>query len=180
MPIVGCTPENAPLFETFYAELLDRLEPFVQTDTFLFGSRPSLADFGLYGQLNTMATDPTPARLINERAPRTVRWVRRLHDGSGIEGQWDRSPSSAAIALVELAGRYYLPFLAANLRAIEAGNKTLQVELNRHPYTQPVFRYQAKCYDFLRRRYASFPQSARARLDLVLSDTDCLRYLSDV
>ena len=71
MPIVGCTPANAPLLESFFRELLERLEPFVQTDRFLFGTRPSLADFGLYGQLNTLANDPTAGELMREHAPRT-------------------------------------------------------------------------------------------------------------
>ena len=53
MPLVGCTPENALLLEAFYAELLDALEGFVATDCFLFGGRPSAADFALYGQLST-------------------------------------------------------------------------------------------------------------------------------
>lgn len=178
MPIVGCTPHNAPLFERFYSELLLCLESFVQTDRFLFGSRPALADFALYGQLNTLATDPTAAAIMRRDAPRTVRWVTRLADTSGVEGEWESTPNRAVIEITKLAGRYYLPFLAANMRAIEAGESTVEVRLDGHIYQQSVFRYQAKCYDYLRRTYGNLPDDARERLDPILEETDCLPYLA--
>jgi glutathione S-transferase len=183
MPLVGCTPHNAPLLEAFYLSILEILEPFVATDCFLFGSRPALADFGLYGQLRTLATDPTPMALMRQHAPRTDVWVRRLDDASGVDGAWypglDELPP-AVTALVALAGRFYLPFLEANARAIDGGASTVEVELDGHAYTQPVYRYQAKCRDFLVRSYAALPDDARVRLMPLLQETECLRYLDPI
>ena len=183
MPLVGCTPHNAPLLEAFYLSLLEILEPFVATDCFLFGSRPALADFGLYGQLRTLATDPTPMALMRRHAPRTDVWVRRLDDASGVDGAWypglDELPPAVG-ALLTLAGRFYLPFLEANARAIDSGASTVEVELDGHAYTQPVYRYQAKCRDFLVRSYAALPDVARERLMPLLQETECLRYLGSI
>ncbi len=181
MPLVGCTPGNAPVIESFYGELLDILEPFVATDQFLFGTRPALADFGLYGQLKTLGTDPSGMKIMRDCAPRTVHWVRRLDDLSGVDGEWTANPDEMPTAvgkLVELAGRYYLPFLAANARAIDTGNAHVEVVLNGHAYAQPVYRYQAKCYDYLSRRFAGLPDDVHAILDPILEKTDCLRHLN--
>jgi glutathione S-transferase len=178
MPIVGCTPKNGPLFELFFTELLERLERFVRTDRFLFGTRPSLGDFGLYGQLNTLANDPTAGELIRTNAPRTGRWIRRIDDLSGVEGHWDDKAMDTVAALAELAGRYYLPFLAANSHAIDSGETSVRLEINGHDYEQPVFRYQAKCFDYLRRRYAALTVESKSELNATLGDTRCLQYLN--
>ena len=88
MPLVGCTPANKDVLEDSFVRLLEILEPFVALEKFLFGSRPSLADFGLYGQLQTLATDPTPRKLMRDLAPRLENWVRRMGDLSGVEGDF--------------------------------------------------------------------------------------------
>lgn len=178
MHLVGCTPENGPLFEAFYRELLTAMEGFVATDRFLFGSRPSLADFGLYGQLRTLSADPTPAAIMRDIAPRTLAWTRRLDDASGVEGGW-----SAAHPVVEkllaLAGRIYLPFLEANAVAIGDGAEIVELALEGRPYRQPPFRYQGKCRDLLLRRFHALPAEARDRIEPMLEAAGCLRYLAE-
>ena len=67
MPLVGCTPENAPVIEASYRRVLAALEPHVGV---LFGTRPSLADAGLFGQLRTFATDPTPFAIMRAEVQR--------------------------------------------------------------------------------------------------------------
>ena len=72
---------------------------------------------------HTLTTDPTPRAIAEERAPRAVHWVTRLHDAGGVEGEWqaaDEPLRPAVKQLLMLAGKYYLPYLAANRAAIEA------------------------------------------------------------
>ena len=88
MPILGATAENRPLLEESYHRILAAFEPHVGMTSYLFGSRPSLADFAWFGQLSEMATDPTPMRILREKAPFTDHWVRRLDDASGVDGEW--------------------------------------------------------------------------------------------
>ena len=180
MPLVGCTPANGGVLERFYLELLDALESFVATDRFLFGSRPSLADFGLFGQLYTLAHDPTPMAIMRERAPRTWRWVLRLDDASGVEGDWrdPAEPAPAVVAqLLELAGRYYLPFLDANARAIDQGETEVAAVVDGDTFRQPAYRYQRKCFDYLKRRFAALPDAARQTVSPLLEANGCLRWL---
>ena len=173
MPLVGCTPENAPVIEESYHRVLAALEPHVGAYRFLFGTRPSLADFGLFGQLRTLATDPTPLAIMRAEAQRTESWVRQLDDASGIEGEWIGAQAQLPAAvneLLRLCGEVYLPFLRANAEAAANGTDELEVELLGRPFRQRVFRYQVKCLAELRRRLGEVEGEARERVRHALED----------
>ena len=181
MPLVGCTPANTPLIDASYLALLDAMESFAATERFLFGTRPSLGDFGLYGQLNTLAVDPTAGALMRDRAPRTANWVRRLADASGVEGDWYSSLEQVPAALKEIlriVGVFYLPFLAANRSALAEGLDEFEVILDGLPFRQAPYRYQGKCYDYLLSQFPALPAASRAAIEPLLSETDCLRCLA--
>lgn len=154
MPLVGCTPKNAPVIEESYRRIIAALEPHVGAYRFLFGTRPSLVDFGLFGQLRTLATDPTPLAIMRAQVQHTESWIRPLDDESGIEGEWmgaEDSLPGAVSGLLRLCEEGYLPFLAANSGAAARGEVELEVELLGRPFRQGVFRHQVKCLAELRR-----------------------------
>ena len=180
MALVGCTEATKPVIEASYRRVLAALERSVPTQEYLFGTRPSLADFGLFGQLQILATDPTPAAIMRRDAPHVHTWLMRLDDASGVEGEWqsaDAAPGPAVIDLLHLAGEAYLPFLKANTEAIDEGKDMLHVRLADGEFAQAPFRYQAKCYRALRSAYAALEPAASARLRPVLEGTGCLAYL---
>ena len=181
MALVGSTAENRPTIEKSYLRVLDTLEKGLSAQAFLFGSRPSLADFALFGQLWTLSVDPTPAAIMRERAPGVLTWLLRIDDASGIEGEWGAAdaPLPAMVRdLLQLCGDTYLPFLAANAQATAEGRESVSVTLRGRPYEQATFRYQAKCYDALRHRFAKLGASHRAGLEPLLEETGCLSYLA--
>ena len=177
MPLVGCIPTNAPLIEDSYLRLIEILEGFVATDRFLFGTRPSTADFAICGQLSTLAGDPTGGAIQRAIAPRTRHWVMRLTDCSGVEGEWSTKVSPLVCALLDLAGRIYLPFLVANATAIENGETEISVALDGRLYRQPVFGYQVKCLNALRKSFDALSTGDREGLDPLLDQAGCLTYL---
>jgi glutathione S-transferase len=141
MPILGATAENKPLLEESYHRILAAFEPHVGMTRYLFGSRPSLADFAWFGQLSEMATDPTPMRIMREKAPFTDHWTRRLDDASGVDGEWyprERALSGMAEALLRTAGELYLPFLVANAEAFAKGVERLEINVWGLPCAVPV------------------------------------------
>ncbi len=168
MPLVGCTEENRPLIEETFHELIGLLEAQVTERQFLFGSRPSVADFGLYGQLSQLASDPTPADIMRQQTPYARRWVDHVDDASGIEGEWlegAQAGSPLLDGLLAICRDVYLPFLGANAAAVAAGQDSFEVELRGRPYAQGSFRYQAKCLVRLRERYAALDAASRNRVD---------------
>lgn len=180
MAMVGCTDGNRPVIEDSYRFILDTLDPHVRKMEYLFGSRPSLGDFGLFGQLQILSVDPTPMMEMRERAPDVYCWLLRLDDASGVEGEWlpaDAPLPGGVTALLKHCAETYLPFLAANRAALEAGAPSVDLDILGRPWSQAPFRYQAKCYDALRKKLAALPADVRGRLDPVLEATGCLRWL---
>jgi hypothetical protein len=181
MAMVGCTEQNRPILEDSYRLILDTLDKHVRVTPFLFGSQPSLADFGLYGQLMILATDPTPMAEMRARADDVYCWLLRLDDASGVDGAWSdpAAPLPATIRLLlKHCAETYLPFLAANLKALQEGREEVGLQIAGRPYAQAPFRYQAKCFDALRKRLAALAPDARKRLDPVLEEAGCLIYLA--
>lgn len=165
MPLVGCTPENLPVIEEGYHFIIATIRDHVASGgaVYLFGDRPSLAEFGLYGQLRTLSVDPTPQSIMRKEAQRTESWLRQLDDASGVEGDWlegDDLPA-ATKALITYTADVYLPFLAANAKATVAGEESFSIEIAGKSYSQGVFKYQVKCLNDLQARYASLSGSAK-------------------
>jgi len=174
MPIVGCTPQNAPVIEETARILAGIFEAHVLDRPFLFGSRPSMAEFGWYGQFSQLIVDPTPNDLMREIAPFTVRWLMHLDDASGWEGEWRKpgEPMAPAVEkLLAFAGSVYLPFLEANAAALAAGQETFTVDLLGRPYTQGSFKYQARCLESLRRAYADLAPAVREQVRPILEQS---------
>jgi glutathione S-transferase len=179
MPLVGCTPQNAPVIEASARRLLGVFETLVVAQKYLFGSRPSLADFGWYGQFSQLIVDPTPNDLLREIAPYTARWIMQLDDASGVEGEWRTDGFAPGVeALLTFAGEVYLPFLEANAAALDRGEGEFSLTLLGEPYRQPTFKYQAKCLGALRQAHAALDADTREQLAPVLSRVGCLEALT--
>jgi len=176
MPLVGCTPQNAPLIAEVYRRVLDAMTDLRASSSFLFGSRPSLGDFGVFGGLFTCRNDPTPGAIMRDRSPATLDWLQTLDEASGVDGAWVASTddlSGATTDLLRLAGETYLPFLLANEAAIEHGRETVSLTVLGLPYAQAPFRYQAKCLRWLRQEFEALSGEARAQTAALLRETGC-------
>jgi len=168
MALVGCTRENFPLIEASTRAVLSALEAHVVNRHCLFGTRPSMAEFGIYGQLSQLGTDPTPQAMMRADYPYTYRWLAHIDDMSGLEGDWEPGFAPVVAELVRIAGQVYVPFLRANEQAAEAGAETFRMEAMGLPYTQGVFKYQIKCLRELRARYARLEGAAREQVNSIL------------
>jgi hypothetical protein len=182
MELVGCTEANAALIETSTGALLSALEAHVVEHHFLFGTRPSLAEFAIFGQLSQLATDPSAQDMMRPDYPYTYRWLAHLDDLSGLEGESAESKSGTSTSvssILKIVGAVYLPFLAANARALADGASRFSIEAFGLRYEQAPFKYQAKCLSELKRAYSNLPREAVAGLTPLLDATACLRHLTE-
>jgi glutathione S-transferase len=172
----GDLSTNRPLWTEGYRRVLQAVEKHLEHSRFFFGSRPSIADFAHYGQLSQLAIDPTPSEIIRSEAVRTYQWQFDLDDASGIEGEWrdvNAPLGPGVVALLQLAGDTYLPFLVANAAAIAAGTKTYDLKLNGETYPNPTRSYKRRCLLWLKAALAEVKGEPRERLESILKQYGC-------
>jgi glutathione S-transferase len=178
--LVGSTEENRPIIEDSYVRLLRLLDAHLCDQDHLFGTRPGRAEFGLFGQLTQLTWwDPEAVAVAVRESSRTVVWVERLEDLSGLavdgdDGWCDRSAIPATtLALLEEAGRTYVPFMLGNHAAFEADDEMMTCTIDGATYSQARFGYQRKCLEWLRDHYRALTDGDRAAVDGILAGTGC-------
>lgn len=176
MPKVGCTPENAPVLEASTKRILGILEKaVVSKQHFVFGDMASLADVSIFGQLYQLKDDPTSSALMQKDFPFVTRWLDHIDDASGFDGKWSSEVTPVIAELLKVAGDTYLPYLAANSRAIEKGETAFTVDLPEGRFTQDTFKYHKKCLDRLRDEWAQLTPEHREKLsEFLIGGTEIL------
>ncbi|MCX7357635.1 MAG: glutathione S-transferase family protein [Alphaproteobacteria bacterium] len=151
---VGSSPETAPLIEGSFTRLLGLLDTLFGKRPYLFGGRPSLADFGLAGQLQQLNSDPTPGTLLRTQAPNVVKWLERMEKPKA-EGAFasfaDVKDDIAELLRAEIAGAYLL-WMDANGRAVANDASGVSVDIAGTTFVQKPQRYAAKAFNELRRK----------------------------
>jgi hypothetical protein len=180
--LVGSTEENRPIIEDSYVRLLRLLDAHLAVNDHLFGSRPARAEFGLLGQLSQLTWwDPEAVATAVRESSRTVVWVERMEDCSGLavdgdHGWCDRDTiPDTTLALLGEAGRTYAPFMVANHAAFEAGDEMMTCTIDGASYSQGRFGYQRKCLEWLRNDHRALGDDDRAAVDRLLAGTGCER-----
>jgi len=163
---VGSSPETAPLIEGSFKRLLGLLDVLFAKRPYLFGGRPSLADFGLAGQLAQLNSDPTPGALLRAQAPNVVRWLERMENpkAEGAFGSFaDVSGDFAELLSAEIAGAYLL-WMDANARAVSQDASGVSVDVTGTTFVQKPQRYAAKAFNELKRKRAMIDDDALTAL----------------
>ncbi|MEO1661219.1 MAG: glutathione S-transferase N-terminal domain-containing protein [Pseudomonadota bacterium] len=177
--VVGSNEITAETIESSYERLIGILDELIARKGFVLGARPSSADFALQGQLTQLGiVEPTSAAITQKTSYRVRAWIDLLDDLSGLEpgdDDWftaDEARDALAPLLAEI-GRTYAPAMIANAEAIMAGSETFETEIDGRPWTQPVFKYQAKCLHWLREGHSGLSGNERGAVDALLSGTGC-------
>ncbi len=184
---VGSSDVTKKTIEDSFSRFLEILNAHLQHDNFIFGQRPSSADFAIYGQLTQLALfDPTPRDLITAQFPRIYAWTEIMEDLSGLpvdeDSGWidgDALPDTLCALVSEIAS-LYMPYLKANAAAVVSGAELMETELDGRAWTQNPFTYQAKCLQWIGEQYASLSEDDKARLAKSTSGTGLVEQLESL
>ena len=177
--VVGSSDLTAPIIEASYKRFLGQLDHCLSKHPFLFGNRPSSADFALFGQLSSLiGFDPTSRALAHEISPRVVAWQDLMEDLSGLkpnESDWInfKDAEQNLLSLFQEVGKVYLPALLANSRAINQEEKTWTAEIDGAKWEQNSFPYQAKCLKWINNEFQKLNESDQKQIKEFLIKTGC-------
>lgn len=177
--VVGSNTATAETIESSYTRLVAILDHVIQQNGYVFGARPSSADFALYGQLTQLAiVEPTSAAITAETSRRVRGWTDRVDDLSGLSpADTDWLPRDAVRQhiqpLLEEIGRVYAPFLLANAQAVMAGAASFDAVIDGRPWTQPTFPYQAKCLKWIRDAFSALSVADRSDVRSLFAGAGC-------
>jgi glutathione S-transferase len=164
--------------ESSYLRLLEMLEPIFAARPFMLGDRPTIADIGLMGPFwRHFVHDPTPAQLMQERAPATFAWAARTWAARGSKlGErplLDGVPADWAPLLEEI-GATHLEALATNATAYTASERTHDLTVQGVTYRDvPTSAYRPWCLRQLQREYELLPAPAAERVRSTLEGHGC-------
>ena len=177
--VVGSNDVTAETIESSYERLIDILDKLIQRQGFVLGARPSSADFALFGQLTQLAiVEPTSAAITSRVSQRVRAWVDLMEDLSGwspSEDDWfsaDEATEALAPLLSEI-GRTYAPAMLANAKAVLQGDASFETEIDGRAWTQPTFKYQAKCLQWLREDHSALSDNERGSVDALIAGSGC-------
>jgi glutathione S-transferase len=174
---VGSSLETAPIIEGSFARAIVLLDKLVWSRPYLFGGRPSIADFGLAGQLGQLLSDPTPGAMIRGQAPNLVSWIERMDApaDTGDFATFDAVRADLADLLREEVAGAYLAWMSANAQAVEDDAAGVSAEIAGRMFTQKPQRYAAKAFAELKRKRAAIDDEA---LSVLLLETGCDAFLA--
>jgi hypothetical protein len=128
--------------------------------------------------------DPTPARIMRNRAPAVYEWVARMWNaradriGSDAWMALDGGLPDDLLPLLARAGRRYLPALHANAKAVAEGRARYSVTLQGKQYPNlPAIPFQAWRRSVLQRDLVALADGPSATVRAALSKTGCLEWL---
>ncbi len=177
----GTTRETRAQAEYIYRRELAHLQKIFEVRPFLLGDRPCLADFGYFASMfRHFSLDPTPQRVMIETAPAVYEWVARMWNASTLPDgnpHWIADPEVLHqdwSQILTTIGKTYLPYLAANAKALSEGATRFEACLDDVPYrvlrTSP---YRAYCRHRLQRRFEALPSEAKTTVREILEASGC-------
>ena len=180
----GVDEDTREHVEQSYYRLLNFMRDVLKTRPFVFGNKPTLADFGLFGPLfRHYSMDPAPAKIMREDYPEVMEWVYRVWNarGSKISGKLVSGiPDDVAKFIQEIA-ETHLEALCANADAYANGKKLHDPIIQGVQYRAvPTSRYRVWCLEHLQRQRMLVAETSRKKLDALLDKYSALEPMTRI
>lgn len=119
LPILGINEAMQQPLEANTHAILHFLNLHLGQHEFLFGTRPSLADFSIYGPIYAhLHRDPFPDKLLNPY-PHIIKWINALNGPINLHsGAWLESPSLplTLFPLLQIWSQTHAPLIKDSIR----------------------------------------------------------------
>ena len=177
--VVGSNKNTESQIEQSLNVFLHLSEQHLQDRPYFFGFRPSIADFGIWGQVYNMWTDPTVGQVIESSHPETLKWIERmLHPKPEGEFEpWESLEATLMPILKQELADVFMPWLEANNKALATGEKELSLKIKGKDFTHSVGspqKYHAKSFAMLLEEYNGIPD--KTKLDAILQEAGLINY----
>ncbi len=148
LPLVGIEKKNEKVLKPSFERFFTLLNTHLEQSLFLFGGRPSAADFALAGQVQQLMMDATPGGWLQDNAPFVVAWSEFM-DAPKAGGPF-KSLSELEATLLPLfrdeVAVTYMPWARANMDAATRKVERASVAINGKTYEQVTQHYAARAY----------------------------------
>lgn len=173
----GVSAKTRTHVEHGYINALKYLQAIFETCPFIFGDRPTIADYGMMAPMfRHFSMDPDPAHIMRRNAPAVYAWVSRMWNvkAEDAAGELIDTPDAPLIALLKEISETHLVQLRENAIAFSAGRRSFDPVIQACHYKRlPVSRYRVWCLEELRREWNALPDAAQTELKSVLKFEDC-------
>ena len=179
----GVNATTRAAVEASYHDTLDALDAIFAERPFVLGARPTEADFGFFASMfRHFFCDPTPARIMREKAPGVHEWVARMWSLKPVAFELAPMPEELPTRLEPLLGAVssiYLPYLAANAAAHAQGKKDVEYDVQGVSWSEPVKPYRVWCLGELHPELMALSEDDRAIVAAALDHADALAILEN-
>ncbi|WP_025899570.1 glutathione S-transferase family protein [Sneathiella glossodoripedis] len=177
LSFVGSNETTKDTIEQSLDDLLKLLETHLNGRHYLFGGKPSLADFGLFAQLYCCTQQPTSAAIVSNFANVSA-WIERMLEPEELGG-WDDA-EKVKLTLKPLVesqiSQLFLPWSNANAKALKLEQDTFSVALKGRLFKQDTVKYAGRSLAALKSRFRFC--EGNDELEQFLLDTNSLQLLA--
>ncbi|MEL6857242.1 MAG: glutathione S-transferase family protein [Pseudomonadota bacterium] len=148
LPLVGVEKKNEKVLKPSFERFFTLLNTHLEQTLFLFGGRPSAADFAVAGQVAQLLLDPTPGEWLRANAPFVTAWSEFMEapNAGGPFKPLSELESTLLPLFKDEVAVTYLPWAKANLAAAEAKEERVALKLDGKAYEQITQHYAARAF----------------------------------
>ena len=164
LPLVGAGGKNGEILRASFQRFAELLNAHLSSNLFLFGGRPSAADFSLAAQMAQLLSDPTPGAWLRDRAPFVVSWC-ELMDAPVANAPFKPLAELEGTLLplfTDEVARTYLVWAAANSENATKRRKKLKVKIEGKSFEQDTQRYAAKAFKSVKKAVGKIAKTDEA------------------
>jgi len=170
----GVTAGTRSAVEAAYTDALRDLEAIFAVRPFIMGQRPSAADYGFFASMyRHFFCDPASGRIMRDRAPGVMEWVARMWNLRPEKFEMQAMPDTIEgdlSGLLSAVTKVYLPYLAANEAAYDAGETRVSYQVQGVRFMEPTKPYRVHCRHALHDALAALGEQDRSRVRDALSN----------